>query len=91
MMMKPTEFKCKKKGNSEQLLQDFISYKKKMQRFFKGSKAVKAHTGVQADASHADHRCCPSCEQEKALILNFGGDEMERLFDHVGVVLDADT
>ena len=74
MMMKPQEFKCKKKGNSEQLLQDFISYKKTMQRFFKGSKTVKAHTGVQPDAVHADHVCCGSCEQEKALILNFGGD-----------------
>ena len=91
MMMKPQEFKCKKKGNSEQLLQDFISYKKKMQRFFKGSKVVKAHTGVQDNAAHADHVCCPSCEQEKALILNFGGDEMERLFEHVGVVLETDT
>ena len=92
LMMKPQEFKCKKKGNSEQLLQDFISYKKKMGRFFKGSKAVPAHTGPSAaNPEHEEHVCCASCEQEKALILNFGGDELERLFEHVGGVGDDDT
>ena len=91
MIMKPQEFKCKKKGNSEQLLMDFISYTKKMQRFFKGSNVVKAHTGAHANATDAAHVVCASCEQEKALILNCSGDEMERLFEHVGVVLDGDT
>ena len=91
MLMKPPEFKCKKKGNSEQLLQDFIAYKKKMDRFLGGSKAVKAHTGDQADPVHNDHVVCPSCEQEKSLILSFGGDEMERLFEHVGKVEEGDT
>ena len=91
MLMKPQEFRCQKKGNSEQLLQDFLSYKKKMERFFKGSKAVKEHTGPQPDSTHADHGACSSCEQEKALILSFGGDEMEKLFDHVGGVGADDT
>ena len=91
LLMKPPEFNCKKKGNSEQLLQDFISYKKKMDRFLGGSKAVKAHIGDQADPVHDDHVVCPSCEQEKSLILCFGGDEMERLFEHVGKVEESDT
>ena len=92
LMMKPQEFKCKKKGNSEQLLQDFQLYKKKMERFLKGSKVVPRHTGNGADDPGSDnHVVCDSCEQEKALLLNFGGDEMERLFEHVGGVLETDT
>ena len=58
MLMKPPEFKCKKKGNSEQLLQDFIAYKKKMERFFDGSKAVKVHTGDQADTRYMHKQGC---------------------------------
>ena len=62
-----------------------------MERFFGGSKAVKEHTGHQSDPGQEDHVVCPSREQEKALVLSFGGDEMERLFEHVGEVEDGDT
>ena len=92
LMMKPQEFKCKKKGNSEQLLQDFLLYNKKMERFLKGCKIVPAHTGDGANDPRSDaHAACDSCEQEKALLLHFGGDEMERLFEHVGGVVAADN
>ena len=60
MLMKPQKFRCQMKGNSEQLLQDFLSYKKKMERFFKGSKAVREHMGEQEEATHVNHAVCSS-------------------------------
>ena len=52
---------------------------------------VIAHTGAQPDSAHEDHEVCESCKQEKAIMLMLGGDEMEKLFDHVGKVQEEDT
>ena len=91
MAMRPAPFKCKKKGDQEQMLQDFNIYRKKISRYLVASKVVIAHTGVQPDSLHAAHVVCDSCKQEKAIMLMLGGDEMEKLFDHVGKVLEDDT
>ena len=90
-LLRPEPFKCKKKGDSEQLLQDFKEYRNKMELFFKAAKAVEAHTGDPAGRSAQGHRACPSCEQEKAIVIMVGGEEMNKLFQHVGKVLDEDT
>ena len=89
--MRPAPFKCKKKGDQEQMLQDFSMYRRKIARYLVASKVVIAHTGVQTDSTQVDHVVCDSCKQEKAIMLMLGGDEMEKLFDHVGKVVEADT
>ena len=89
--MRPAPFKCKKKGDQEQMLQDFSMYRRKIARYLVASKVVIAHTGVQTDSTQVDHVVCDSCKQEKAIMLMLGGDEMEKLFHHVGKVVEADT
>ena len=89
--MRPAPFKPKKKGDQEQLLQDFSTYRKKIARYLIASKVVIAHMGDQPDSAHEDHEVCESCKQEKAIMLMLGGDEMEKLFDHVGKVQEEDT
>ena len=89
--MKPAPFKTKKKGDQEQLLQDFAIYRRKIARYLVASKVVIAHTGDQPDSNQANHVVCDSCRQEKAIMLMLGGDEMEKLFDHVGKVAEDDT
>ena len=54
-LLRPEPFKCKKKGDSEQLLQDFKQYRAKMELFFTAAQAVEAHTGDPADRSAAEH------------------------------------
>ena len=43
--LKPEPIKCKRKGDSEQLLQDFTQFKEKMELFFTAAQVVGAHTG----------------------------------------------
>ena len=38
-------FKCKRKEDSEQLMQDFTQYKEKMELFFTAAQVEGAHTG----------------------------------------------
>ena len=90
-LLRPEPFKCKKKGDSEQLLQDFKEYRSKMELFFTAAKAVEAHTGDPAGRSTQGHAVCTSCRQEKAMVVMLGGEEMNKLFEHVGKVLDEDT
>ena len=33
-LLRPEPFKCKRKGDSEQLMQDFIEYRDKMEKFY---------------------------------------------------------
>ena len=68
-LLRPEPFKCKKKGDSEQLLQDFKQYRSKMELFFTGAQAVEAHTGDPAGRSEVGHTVCTSCRQEKALFI----------------------
>ena len=89
--MRPDSFKCKKKGDQEQMLQDFNAYKKKIGRYLLAAKVVAAHTGAQPDSTHNDHEACASCQQEKAIMLMLGGDDMDKLFEHVGKVEETDT
>ena len=90
-LLRPEPFKCKKKGDSEQLLQDFKQYRAKMELFFTAAQAVEAHTGDPADRSAAEHTVCTSCRQEKAMTVMLGGEEMNKLFEHVGDVTDEDS
>jgi hypothetical protein len=52
----PEPFKCKRKGDSEQLLQDFKQYRSKMELFFTAAQAVEAHTGTPAGRSRRGNR-----------------------------------
>ena len=90
-LLKPEPFRCKKKGDSEQLLQDFKTYRSKMELFFTAAQAVGAHTGEPAGREAEGHTVCPSCRQEKAMVVMLGGEEMNKLFEHVGKVIDEDT
>ena len=58
--------------------------------FFTASQPVAVHTGTTADRTSDQHAVCKSCRQEKAMVV-FGGDEMNRLFEHTGVVGDDDS
>ena len=51
-LLRPEPFKCKKKGDSEQLLQDFKEYRSKMELFFTAAKAGRSAQG---------HTVCSSC------------------------------
>ena len=72
------------------LLQDFKEYRSKMELFFTAAKAVEAHTGDPAGRSAQGHAVCTSCRQEKAMVVMLGGEEMNKLFQYVGKVLDED-
>ena len=48
-------FKCKRKGDSEQLLQDFIQYTEKMEPFFTVAHVVAEHTGDPAGRNDVAH------------------------------------
>ena len=84
--MRPAPFMAKKKGDQEQLLQDFSIYRRKIA----ASKVVIAYTWAQPDSAHEDHEVCESCKQERAIMVMLGGDEMEKLLDHVGIVQEED-
>ena len=90
-LLRPEPFKCKKKGDSEQLLQDFKEYRSKMELFFTAAKAVEVHSGNPAGRSAQGHAVCTSCMQEKAMVVMLGGEEMHKQFQHVGKVLGEDT
>ena len=74
-LMRPEGFKCKKKGDNEQMLQDFQQYRRRMELFFTASRVVAAHTGEHADRLTDQQVACASCKQEKALIVMFGEEE----------------
>ena len=90
-LLRPEPFKCKRKGDSEQLMQDFIEYRDKMEMFYTAAQVVGEHTGAQAGRSHEAHAACNSCKQEKAMVVMLGGEEMKKLFEHVGGVNAADS
>ena len=46
--LQPEPFKCNRKGDSEQLMQDFIQYRDRMEMFFTAVHVVGAHTGDPA-------------------------------------------
>ena len=90
-LLRPEPFKCKRKGDSEQLMQDFVQYRGKMELFFTAAQVVGEHTGAQAGRSDAAHTACNSCKQEKAMVVMLGGEEMNKLFEHVGGVAEDDS
>ena len=83
MMFKPDFFKVMEVGNPEQLLQDFTKYISKFNQWVTATKVIDRHAEIHVD--------CSSCEQGKAFLKMVGGDEMVTLFDHVGLVGEADT
>ena len=83
--------KCKQMGDTEQLMQDFIQYRDKMELIFTTAQVVGAHTGDPAGRSYEAHTVCNSCKQEKAMVVMLGGEEMKKLFEHVGGVTPADS
>ena len=54
-LLRPEPFKCKKKGDSEQLLQDFKEYRSKMELFFTAAQTVEAHTQDPAGRTQSVH------------------------------------
>ena len=90
-LMRPEGFKCKKKGDNEQMLQDFQQYRRRMELFFTASRVVAAHTGEHTDRLTDQHVACASCKQEKAMIVMFGGEEIAKLFEHTGEVQEGDS
>ena len=90
-LRRPDPFQCRKKGDSEQLLQDFKQYRAKMELFLTAVNTVDTHTGDPGERGDTEHKVCNSCKQEKAIIVLLGGEEMSELFEHVGVVTDRDS
>ena len=84
-------FKCKGKVDSEQLMQDFTQYKEKMELFFTAAQVVGAYTGDPVGRHEEAHTACNSCKQEKAMMVMLGGEEMKKLFKHVGGVVEDDS
>ena len=82
-MLKPAAFKCKKPGDPEQLLQDFMLYKTMMDKFFLATAAAGQHT--------KDCAQCMACPKAKSMVQLIGGPQMVKLFDHVGMVLEDDS
>ena len=71
-LLKPPPLKCKKAGDQEQLLQDFILYRKTLSEFFQATDAAGAH--------EANHVNCGACTKAKAIVKLVGGVEMVKLF-----------
>ena len=72
-LLRPEPFKLKKKGDSEQLLQDFKSYREKMELFFTAAQAVGAHTGEQAGREAQGHNSVPLLQARKSHDSDVGG------------------
>ena len=83
MLLKPGPFLIRAAGDPEQTLQDFVKYVARFKKFLLATGVEGEHT-----AEHAD---CGACRKAKATLELVGGDEMTRLFEHVGLVVDADT
>ena len=75
-LLKPPPFKCKKVGDQEQLLQDFMLYRKTLLEFFRATDAAGQHED--------DHIDCGACKKAKSIVKLVGGVEMVKLFEHVG-------
>ena len=90
-LKRPDPFLCKRKGDSEQLLQDFKQYRAELELFLTAAETVDRHMGEPAERGNAGHTVCTRCQQEKAIIVILGGEEMNELFEHVGVVTDEDS
>ena len=83
VLLKPTPFKVKKKGDPEQLFQDFVEYMELFEQFI---------TATNADGDHADdHVNCSACIKQKAMLILIGGKEVDNVFKHVGMVVKEDT
>ena len=83
VLLKPASFKVKKKGDPEQLFQDFVEYMELFQQFI---------PATNADGEHADDLVnCSACTKQKAMLILMGGKEVETLFKHVGMVAKEDT
>ena len=83
MLLKPGPFLIRAAGDPEQTLQDFVKYVARFKKFLLATGVEGEHT-----AEHAD---CGACRKAKATLELVGGDEMTRLFEHVGLVVDGDT
>ena len=83
VLLKPAPFKVKKKGDPEQLFQDFVEYMELFEQFI---------TATNADGQHADdHVNSSACTKQKAMLILMGGKEVDTLFKHVGMVVKEDT
>ena len=90
-LWRPEPFLCKRKGDSEQLLQDFKQYRAELELFLTAAETVDKHMGDPAGRGEAGHTVCTTCKQEKAIIVLLGGEEMSELFERVGYVTDEDS
>ena len=83
VLLKPASFKVKKKGDPEQLFQDFVEYMELFKQFI---------AATNADGEHADDLVnCSACTKQKAMLILIGGKEVDTLFKHVGMVVREDT
>ena len=82
-LLKPAQFKSVKDGDPETLLQDFEEYVEMMEKFFTTTGADGVHT--------QNHDDCVACKKQKAMMTLIGGKQMDGLFKHTGVVLEADA
>ena len=63
-MMRPAQFVESRKGDPEQLMQEFTEYMKIFGKFLKATGMAGAHT--------EEHRECEACQKAKALLELFG-------------------
>ena len=82
LLLKPGPFHSRIAGDPEPLFQDFTKYIANFEEFLIATGAAGKHV-----AAHAN---CTACTKAKATLRLIGGDEMKRLFDHVGEVTNAD-
>ena len=65
MLLKPVPFKVKKKGDPEQLLQDFVEYMELFEQFITATNVAGEHTDR--------HLACQACTKSKAMLVLIGG------------------
>ena len=78
-LLKPAPFKSVKNGDPEALLQDFEEYVEVMHDFF-------TTTGAAGDHVDPHNASCGACLKEKAMMTLIGGQDMDMLFTHTGLV-----
>ena len=89
MLLKPAPFLQQRSGDPEQLHQDFLEYVATFKMFLTATNTDGAHTA--AHGAEPGGGRCKGCVRAKATLQLVGGKEMEKLFNHVGLVEAADT
>ena len=86
MLLKLSPLMVKRKGNPEQLSQDWEEYIYTFNVFLDATGTKPAHTNPEVPDTP-----CLACKKTRNLMILIGSTEVKTLFDHVGNVTETHT